>query len=82
MRVSSIDAIPAAPRPATPIVGAPGDDKVAERYEKSFRQNYDPKSQLEAMDKEGLDVAVLFRTFPLHCDDSLEAEYANELCRA
>ena len=35
----------------------------------------------EAMDEEGLDVAVLFRTFPLHCDDSLEAEYANDLCR-
>ena len=34
------------------------------------------------MDEEGLDVAVLFRTFPLHCDDSLEAEYANDLCRA
>jgi len=39
-------------------------------------------SQLEAMDEEGLDIAVLFRTFPLHCDDSLEAEYANDLCRA
>ena len=39
-------------------------------------------SQLEAMDVEGLDVAVLFRTFPLHCDDSLEPEYANDLCRA
>ena len=23
-----------------------------------------------------------FRTFPLHCDDSLEPEYANDLCRA
>ena len=34
------------------------------------------------MDEEGLDVAILFRTFPLHCDDSLEAEYANDLCRA
>jgi predicted TIM-barrel fold metal-dependent hydrolase len=34
------------------------------------------------MDKEGLDVAVLFRTFPLHCDDTLEPEYANDLCRA
>jgi uncharacterized protein len=34
------------------------------------------------MDEEGLDVAVLFRTFPLHCDDTLEPEYANDLCRA
>jgi predicted TIM-barrel fold metal-dependent hydrolase len=29
-----------------------------------------------------LDVAVLFRTFPLHCDDSLAPDYANALCRA
>jgi hypothetical protein len=42
MRVSSIDAIPAAPRPATPIVGAAGDDKVAVRYKKAFRQNFAP----------------------------------------
>ena len=27
-------------------------------------------------------LAVLFRTSPLHCDDSFEAEYANDLCRA
>ena len=60
----------------------PGEDKVAHLYERPFRSNYDAKSQLEAMDSEGLDVAVLFRTFPLHCDDTLEPEYANELCRA
>jgi len=29
-----------------------------------------------------LDVAMLFRTSPLHCDDSFEPEYANDLCRA
>ena len=46
------------------------------------KRDYDAVSQLEAMDEEGLDVAVLFRTFPLHCDDSLEPEYANDLCRA
>ena len=67
-----------------PIPGeaAPGEDSVAHRYEKPFKRNYDAVSQLEAMDEEGLDVAVLFRTFPLHCDDSLEPEYANDLCRA
>ncbi len=62
--------------------GPPGEDKVADRYQRAFKRNYDPVSQLEAMDKEGLDVAVLFRTFPLHCDDTLEPEYANDLCRA
>lgn len=61
---------------------SPGEAEVAYRYEKPFRRNYDAISQLDAMDEEGLDAAVLFRTFPLHCDDSLEAGYANDLCRA
>jgi predicted TIM-barrel fold metal-dependent hydrolase len=61
---------------------APGEAEVAHRYAKPFARDYDSVSQLDAMDVEGLDVAVLFRTFPLHCDDSLEADYANDLCRA
>jgi predicted TIM-barrel fold metal-dependent hydrolase len=61
---------------------SPGEAEVAHRYAKPLARDYDGISQLEAMDVEGLDVAVLFRTFPLHCDDSLEAEYANDLCRA
>jgi predicted TIM-barrel fold metal-dependent hydrolase len=67
-----------------PIRGenSPGESEVAHRYAKPLQRDYDAVSQLEAMDEEGLDVAVLFRTFPLHCDDSLDAEYANDLCRA
>jgi predicted TIM-barrel fold metal-dependent hydrolase len=67
-----------------PIRGesSPGEGEVAHRYAKPLQRDYDAVSQLEAMDEEGLDVAVLFRTFPLHCDDGLEAEYANDLCRA
>jgi predicted TIM-barrel fold metal-dependent hydrolase len=61
---------------------SPGEAEVAHRYAKPLASDYDAVSQIEAMDVEGLDVAVLFRTFPLHCDDSLEAEYANDLCRA
>ena len=61
---------------------APGEAQVAHRYAKPLARDYDAVSQLAAMDDEGLDVAVLFRTFPLHCDDSLEPEYANALCRA
>ena len=61
---------------------SPGEAQVAHRYAKPLARDYDAISQLGAMDEEGLDVAVLFRTFPLHCDDSLEAEYANDLCRA
>jgi predicted TIM-barrel fold metal-dependent hydrolase len=61
---------------------APGEAEVAHRYAKPLADGYDALSQLDAMDKEGLDIAVLFRTFPLHCDDSLEPDYANDLCRA
>ena len=61
---------------------SPGESQVADRYAKPLQRDYDAISQLAAMDEEGLDVAVLFRTFPLHCDDSLEPEYANDLCRA
>ncbi len=51
-------------------------------YEESFKRDYDPISQLSAMDVEGLDVAVLFRTRPLFTDESFEPEYANAICRA
>lgn len=61
---------------------SPGEAQVAHRYARALARDYDAVSQLEAMDEEGLDVAVLFRTFPLHCDDGLEAEYAIDLCRA
>ncbi len=45
-------------------------------------QGYDPKSQLEAMDVEGIDVGVLFRTLPVIAIDALEPEFALALCRA
>lgn len=59
-----------------------GQKQVADRYDFAVARDYDAASQLEAMDREGLDVAVLFRTSPLHCDESLEPEYANDLCKA
>ncbi|HEX2225725.1 MAG TPA: amidohydrolase family protein [Candidatus Binatia bacterium] len=59
-----------------------GQKQVASRYDFAVARDYDPISQLEAMNREGLDVAVLFRTSPLHCDETLDAEYANDLCRA
>src|SRR5918999_1348805 len=59
-----------------------GQKQVANRYDFAVARDYDALSQLEAMNREGLDVAVLFRTSPLHCDETLEADYANDLCRA
>ena len=59
-----------------------GQKQVADRYDFAVARDYDAVSQIEAMDREGLDVAVLFRTSPLHCDETLEPDYANDLCKA
>lgn len=56
--------------------------QIAPYYEEAVTRQFDPVSQLKAMDREGVDVAVLFRTFPLHADESQEPEYANALCQA
>jgi len=82
LRTSGIQAL--ASTTPKPVAGeiVPGEDSVAHRYAEPLKRDYDAVSQLAAMDDEGLDMAVLFRTFPLHCDDSLEADYANDLCRA
>jgi len=55
---------------------------VADRYQEALRCNYNAASQLRAMDVEGLDVAVLFRTGPIHTNDDFEPDYAAALCRA
>jgi predicted TIM-barrel fold metal-dependent hydrolase len=82
LRTSGVQAL--ASTTPKPVAGeiVPGEAAVAHRYAKPLERNYDALSQLEAMDEEGVDVAVLFRTFPLHCDDGLDAEYANDLCRS
>ena len=56
--------------------------KVATHHTEGPKRGYDPASQLEAIDREGLDIAVLFRTSPLYADDSFEPEYALALCQA
>ena len=43
---------------------------------------FDSASQQRAMDAEGLDVAVLFRTLPIVCVDAFEPAFAVALCRA
>src|SRR6201988_1740879 len=59
-----------------------GQKQVADRYDFAVARDYDAVSQVEAMDREGLDVAVLFRTSPLNCDETLEPNYANDLFKA
>src|SRR4029453_19454201 len=43
---------------------------------------FDSASQLRAMDAEGLDVGVLFRTLPVVCVDAFDPAFAIALCRA
>jgi predicted TIM-barrel fold metal-dependent hydrolase len=59
-----------------------GEKKVAKHHTEGPKRGYDPVSQIEAMEREGLDIAVLFRTSPLYADDNFEPEYAAALCRA
>ena len=64
IRSSGVQALSATTPKPIANEAAPGEDGVAQRYVKPLERNYDAVSQLEAMDEEGLDVAVLFRTFP------------------
>ena len=54
------------------------------RYDEAFARRFDAKSQLDAMDAEGIDVGVTFRTIASHviADDALDPEFASALCRA
>lgn len=56
--------------------------KVAHRYKEAMARNFDAISQLQAMDVEGLDMAVLFRTGPPVGIEDLEPGYATALYRA
>jgi len=82
LRPSGTQALASTAPKLNTVESSPGEAQDAHRYAKPLARDYDAVSQLAAMDDEGLDAAVLFRTFPLHCDDSLEPEYANALCRA
>ena len=54
------------------------------RYADARARGYDAQSQLEAMDVEGVDVAVLFRTMGGHviAIDDMDADLAAAMCRA
>ena len=58
------------------------DSQVAHRFTVGSDHDFNSASQLQAMEMEGIDVAVMFRTLPLHTDDAHEPEYANDLNKA
>jgi predicted TIM-barrel fold metal-dependent hydrolase len=55
-----------------------------DRYAEARARSYDARSQLAAMDVEGIDVAVAFRTLGSHviAIDGMDAELAAACCRA
>ncbi len=46
----------------SPAQTAAEEQALGERYAEEIARNFDPESQVKAMDKEGFDVAVLFPT--------------------
>ena len=58
--------------------------RKGERYRLAIERNFDPHSQLVAMDTEGIDVAVLFPTRGLYAlaTDDLEPNLAAAIARA
>src|SRR2546428_11348521 len=58
--------------------------RKADRYRRAIERDFDPASQLEAMDTEGIDVAVLFPPGGLDAlaTDDLEPDLAAAIARA
>src|ERR1700680_4372392 len=57
---------------------------LAERYAEEIARNFDPESQIRAMDKEGLDLAILFPTSAMYVTafTRMDARFAAAACRA
>ena len=56
--------------------------RIDHHYAEANKRRFDAPSTLDAMDVEGVDTAVLFRTRPLQSDESQEPAYAIDICRA
>jgi len=59
-------------------------DERFRRYDEAMARRFDAKAQLDAMDVEGIDVAVTFRTMASHviAIDEMDPALAAALCRA
>src|SRR6266849_3832493 len=57
---------------------------LGDRYAEEIARNFDPESQVRAMDKEGLDLAILFPTSAMYVTafDTMDARFAAAACRA
>ncbi len=57
---------------------------MAERYAEEIERDFDPASQVLAMDKEGLDLAVLYPTSGMYAIafETMQPDFAAAICRA
>ena len=59
-------------------------ENITDRFAEARAQRFDSTSQLKALEVEGIDVAVLFRTFGAHVIalDGMDGDLALAICRA
>ena len=57
---------------------------LAERYAEEIARDFDPETQVRAMDKEGLDLAILFPTSAMYVTafTRMDPRFAAAVCRA
>ena len=60
------------------------ENAMAERYAEEIARDFDPASQVKAMDKEGLDLAILFPTAGMYATafTHMDPRFAAAVCRA
>src|SRR5437773_4616764 len=60
------------------------DKTLGDRYAEEIARDFDPESQVRAMDKEGLDLAILFPTSAMYITafETMDARFADAACRA
>ena len=74
----------AMPRGDWPALSDVEEKALGDRYADEIARNFDPTSQVRAMDKEGLDLAMLFPTSAMYITafESMDARFAAAACRA
>ena len=67
-----------------PAANPAEENALAERYADEIAVNFDPASQIKAMDKEGLDLAVLYPTSGMYitAKNGMDPRFAEAACRA
>ena len=60
------------------------EEALATRYAEEIARDFDPQSQVMALDKEGLDLAVLYPTSGMYvmAFERMDAAFADAVCRA